>query len=259
MNETKKLKAMSFRRANPDNDIGLINQYSLKELQPEEVYCFSVVLCDDQIDRDAERFPVETLKKLAPLFVGKTGIMDHQWTSTGQIARIYRTEVVSEQAVTKLVASAYMIRNEQSKPVIDALEGGIMKEVSVGCRISRTACSICREPFEMDRNTWTYKCKNGHQHGLTYNGKQCARDLLDPTDAYEFSFVAVPAQPGAGVTKSMETVEKAFSTLMEGDLRGCKDQIKDLLPKLQKALETDQEQEERAKILKENERFLNNN
>ena len=41
-----------------------------------------------------------------------------------------------------------------------------------------------------------------HRHGKTYDGTLCVMALDDPQDAYEVSFVAVPAQPEAGVIKS---------------------------------------------------------
>lgn len=40
-----------------------------------------------------------------------------------------------------------------------------------------------------------------HQRGRLYDGERCVRILDEPTDAYEFSFVAVPAQRAAGVVK----------------------------------------------------------
>ena len=60
---------------------------------------FDVHLCDNEIDRDGERFPRATLEELAELFVGKSGIFDHEWTAKGQAARIYRTEIVEEEGV----------------------------------------------------------------------------------------------------------------------------------------------------------------
>ena len=54
-----------------------ISAYSLRPLSPEEVYVFSVILCDNDIDRDYERFDRAGLEKLAQLFLGKTGIFDH--------------------------------------------------------------------------------------------------------------------------------------------------------------------------------------
>ncbi len=40
------------------NDISLINAYARKELKDEDVYTFSVILCDNEVDRDFEAFSV---------------------------------------------------------------------------------------------------------------------------------------------------------------------------------------------------------
>ena len=77
-------------------DLELIGALARRPLGAEEVYTFSVRLCDNEIDRDFERFTTRTLEELAPMFVGKAGIFDHQWSAQGQAARIYRTEVVRE-------------------------------------------------------------------------------------------------------------------------------------------------------------------
>jgi len=54
-----------------------INRYTRREFKSDEVYTFSVVLCDNEIDRDNERFTTDALQKLATLFLGKTGIFNH--------------------------------------------------------------------------------------------------------------------------------------------------------------------------------------
>ena len=110
----------------PDKtELGLINQLSRRPLRAEELYTFSVRLCDNEIDRDGERFPAETLEELAKLFVGKSGIFDHQWSARGQTARIYRTELVREKRLTRagdpycyLKGYAYMLRTETNRDQI---------------------------------------------------------------------------------------------------------------------------------------------
>ena len=82
-------------------ELKAINAMSKKKLRPEEVYAFAVRLCDNEIDRDNERFPAATLEELAPLFVGRSGLFDHQWSTRNQAARIYRTEVVRESWMTE--------------------------------------------------------------------------------------------------------------------------------------------------------------
>ena len=183
-------------------DLELIGALARRPLEREAVYTFSVRLCDNEIDREFERFAPQTLEELAPMFVGKAGIFDHQWSARGQAARIYKAEVVWEpERVTKagdgycwLKGYAYMVRTDSNRDLIAEIEGGIKKEVSVGCSVEHSICSVCG----CDR-TMT-DC--GHEKGKEYGGQLCYATLEGASDAYEFSFVAVPAQPAAGVVKS---------------------------------------------------------
>ena len=49
----------------------LLNQFTRRELTEEEVYIFDVILCDNEIDRDFEKFSLSALKTLQELFIGK--------------------------------------------------------------------------------------------------------------------------------------------------------------------------------------------
>ena len=183
------------------NEMELVNSYSRRQLGEDEVYLFSVVLCDNDIDRDCERFTVESLFELEKLFVGKTGIIDHDPTAKNQKARIISCKVESVEGKTtangdqlfRLMARAYMRRTEGNAELIEAIEAGIVKEVSVGCSVGHTLCSICRNDIHSPL------CS--HQKGREYDGELCFGELCEPKDAYEFSFVAVPAQRAAGVVK----------------------------------------------------------
>ena len=177
-----------------EQQLAKINLYSKTPLTPEEVYCFSVRLCDDRPDRDHERFDTAALPILAELFRGKTGIADHDWSTERQIARIFDTEVLCEGGVSYIRAACYMLRTEKNAELIREIEGGIKKEVSVGCSVANTVCSVCGLPYG--------SCE--HRKGMSYDGKACIAVLCDPVDAYEFSFVAVPAQKEAGVMKKAE-------------------------------------------------------
>ena len=183
-------------------EMELINSYSRRQLSPDEVYVFSVALCDNDVDRDNERFTVESLFALEKLFVGKTGIIDHDPTAKNQKARIISCKVESVEGARtalgdelfRLTARAYIPRTQGNAELIEAIEAGIVKEVSVGCSIAHTICSVCRQDMRSP------SC--GHVKGREYDGELCCGELCEPTDAYEFSFVAVPAQRGAGVIKS---------------------------------------------------------
>lgn len=178
-------------------DLALINRLSKANLTAEQVYTFALRLCDNEVDRDWERFDEHGLEALSQLFTGKSGIFDHNWSAEGQTARLYKTEICQEDGLTAagdpcrfLKGCAYMLRSEKNASLIEEIEAGIKKEVSVGCSVSGRQCSICGQG----------NC--GHQGGQIYDGKLCYFTLADPVDAYEWSFVAVPAQRKAGVIKS---------------------------------------------------------
>ena len=170
-----------------------INAQAKGKLTAEQVYVFSLRLCDDQLDRDGERFDTAALPELAKLFIGKTGIVDHKWSSDSQVARIFSTEVVREDSISYIKAWAYIRRGGHADEVIADIEAGIKKEVSVGCAMGRAICSVCGSEYG--------SC--GHVKGEHYDGALCCAILKDPVDAYEFSFVAVPAQRDAGVLKAL--------------------------------------------------------
>lgn len=178
-----------------------INKFTRRPFTEDEIYTFSVILCDNDIDRDYERFSDTALETLAKSFVGKTGIFDHNPTTSNQNARIFDTEIVTDSSrktrtgehYRYLKASAYMIRTADNETLISEIDGGIKKEVSISCSAASRKCSVCG----CDKSTGG--CV--HVKGRMYSNKMCHTILDNITDAYEWSFVAVPAQVNAGVTK----------------------------------------------------------
>ena len=214
-----------------EKEIDEINKFTVKPLSEEDVYVFSITLCDNEIDRDFERFDIEALKSLAELFIGKTGIFDHNLMSKDQTARIFSCKVETDQnkktsfgePYSRLTARAYMPRTEKNKALIEEIDAGIKKETSVGCAIGKSICSIC--------NKDTRKESCCHIKGKTYGGKLCHRILTEPKDAYEWSFVAVPAQKAAGVTKSFKCdIKKTVKRLCDcpDDIILSKDEAKEI-------------------------------
>ena len=218
-----------------DEDMLLINNYSLKELTKDEVFCFTVTLCDNDIDRDFERFNEKSLKSLETLFVGKTGILNHSMKSEDQSCRTYKTQLMVDETrktvdglpYMYLKAWCYTVRSEKNQSLIKDIESGIKKEVSISCASASRICSVCG------------KSQCNHIAGRKYNGETCHKTLTDITDAYEWSFVAVPAQRNAGVTKSfkkeksMENILKSIKeekslTLNEKDLAKLSDYMDNL-------------------------------
>lgn len=188
-----------------EEDMKAINKYALTPLKAEDVFTFKAVLCDNELDRDFERFSLKALQELQKLFLGKTVIKDHVHSAENQVARIYRTELQqgsktlkSGELYTQLVAHCYMVKTASNADLIAEIKGGIKKEGSVGFAASGCICSICGTD-----NAKTY-CR--HWPGRSYDkegGAQvCTFTLSGARDAYEFSLVAVPAQRAAGATKS---------------------------------------------------------
>lgn len=194
-----------------ESELALINKFTLKALKAQDVFVFSVILCDNEIDRDGERFDDTALLKLKELFVGVTGIFDHAQSSKNQTARIFEADVISDKSkITSygeeykfLKAKAYIPNTEKNQPLISDIAAGIKKEVSVCCSVKEHICSVCGNDMRSE------KCN--HMKGAVYAGKLCHCILKEPADAYEWSFVAVPAQTGAGVIKSAEKTKIAKS------------------------------------------------
>ena len=174
-------------------DLALINAQALRPLAAEEVFVFRLAACDNQVDRDHERFSDKALGKMAELFVGKPVLTDHRWSAGQQTARIFAAAVEDLGDKKRLVLSCYMPRTEKTAETITAIESGVLRECSVGCAVSSIICSICGAD----------NCKTlcPHHRGATYDGETCHFVLDDVVDVYEVSLVAVPAQPEAGVIK----------------------------------------------------------
>lgn len=201
---TRKAATLSAQEVT-EAELKSINKYALEPLNAEDVFTFSAILCDNELDRQYEQFSLKALKDLQKLFLGKTVIKDHIASADNQVARIYATELVetgkalaSGEPYTQLKAHCYMVRTESNKDLITEIRAGIKKEGSVGFRVSSSICSVCG----------TDNAKNYCRHwpGRSYEKEGgsviCTFRLDGAKDAYEFSLVAVPAQRTAGVSKN---------------------------------------------------------
>ena len=160
----------------PNNDeLAEINKYTRRKFTADEVYAFSVVLCDNEVDRDFERFTLKSLEGLAELFKGVTGIFDHSQKAESQCARIFTTKVERVEGKKnclgepyyRLFARAYMPKTDKASELILQIEAGIKKEVSVGCSMAKSTCSVCGKPAGFCNHI-----KGRHYKGD--NGKNCA-------------------------------------------------------------------------------------
>ena len=189
-------QARLLKAALDEGELALINAQALRPLTAEEVFAFRLAACNNQVDRDLERFTEGTLEELSALFPGRPVLLDHKWSAESQTARVYAASVEAMPGVEggqQLVLRCYMPRLQGNGDTIAAIESGLLRECSVGVAVSGAICSICGA----DRTTtW---CE--HHKGAEYDGKLCYIELTGPKDAYEVSLLPVPAQPAAGVVK----------------------------------------------------------
>lgn len=196
-----------------DADLKKINKYTLNPISAEDVFIFKATIADnEQDDRNFMPFNLKALQDLKKLYPGKTMLMDHLKRASNQIARVYDTELVQDankqtelgELHTDLIAKIYMIKTDSNKDLISEIVGGIKREVSTSTVPEKMICNICGVD-----NMKEY-CR--HWPGREYDvadstGKsakrRCKMLLHGAKEAYELSFVAVPAQPRAGTHKAI--------------------------------------------------------
>ena len=209
-----------------EEELKKINKFTLAPLKAEDVFTFKLIMGDNNLDdRNYEPFNLNALKDLKRLYVGKTMIKDHKRTADNQIARVYDTELVQDSSkfteageiYTKLIAKCYMVKTEKNADLISEIKAGIKKEVSTSCRPKRAICSICGVD-----NMKNYCMHYWGKEYETDNGKKVCYFTLDGAkEAYEVSFVAVPAQPRAGTTKNYggkEIIEEKIKKDKEAEI-----------------------------------------
>lgn len=222
-----------------DADLKKINKHTLSPLTANDVFIFKATIADnEQDDRNFMPFNLKALQDLKDLYPGKTVLKDHRRIADNQIARVYETELVQREnkltelgeVHTELVAKLYMVKTDSNKDLIAEIVGGIKKEVSTSTVPKKMICSICGADNMKDY------CRHwpGRDYDVTdekgkYSKKKCKMLLHGAKEAYELSFVAVPAQPRAGTHKSVgfakpvEEIETKCTEIDETPVENTKD------------------------------------
>lgn len=214
----KNLNIDKFTMGKPsESDLELIKNIApSSDINKDNIFTYRVVLCDNDIDRDYERFSHRALVDIANKFNGVVGIKNHDADVNNNHSRIYKTELVVDknrknslgETYEYVIGYAYTLNNDNNKKLIDEIKTGIKKEVSIGFSSSCIICSLDGQLIN--------EC--GHCIGDTYNidgvEKQCIGIIDKVDDAYEFSFVSIPAQRKAGIVKQYNKINKEDNKMM---------------------------------------------
>lgn len=175
----------------------------------EQLYIFSIKMCNSEIDSDFDKLTPAFLTQFAE-YINSSPIpliKDHCWIAENQIGRVYRAEVLSEgldsigEPYTYVLGYAYVAANSE---IVARLKLGLLSEVSVGFDGKGYTCSSCGA----DVLSHDSQCPNGHIFGSTIEGVTVYRNVGECTSALECSFVPVPAQDGAEVQSKSKEVKK---------------------------------------------------
>jgi hypothetical protein len=110
----------------------LINRHSLKPLAATDVETYTFRVCNDQVDRDGERFSLEILHDFADSLPGKGLLEAHEWGAPG-VGMFYKAWVENLDGVNWVMAKCYLPRAaKDSADAITKIDSGIAKWVSIG-------------------------------------------------------------------------------------------------------------------------------
>lgn len=203
------------------SDIDLINKHTLEPLKEEDVFTFKVQLCDNDVDRVGDKMSDKFLNEVADKVKGVAGLKDHDWSVENQVARLYDAQVVEDEENTTVLGerrkyvqgSAYTLA--KNREMIDKINSGILKEVSISFNSEGDTCSICGKPMCKDGSDIGH-CENGHVAGQSYDGQLCYNKIDNLMDILEWSLVSVPCQRRAGINK--KSLEGGSSIMKKAEL-----------------------------------------
>lgn len=192
------------------NKMDLINKYTRNTLTENDVYTFTITIRNNEIDDTFQAFDIEALNQMCKLCIGKTSLFEYPWDECLS-ARIYDAWIETVpgkktsygEPLTKLKASAYIIKDSHNVDLINKIEAGFKKHVHIACSAAKTICSICDKEQKTDTCT--------HVKGNYYENKFCFEFLSDVTDFYEWRFEMTEEE----IDEEIE--EKAFYNAYDGN------------------------------------------
>lgn len=202
--KTVTLKAVKSDGTPSEDQLKLINQYTLKDLSAEELYTRTTILAHNAIDRDNEVFDDALLEQFVRTLPGKGLFNKHPMGWDGDSgpgmgrwysARILDVTIDEARTLTRedlkfppgteraklLETSYYLPRSRKNEDLVIDIDAGVASDVSIGFRAAQRT-----------------DITDGQ-------GNVIARRLHAPGEALEASLVWLGAQPGARTVKNLKT------------------------------------------------------
>ena len=133
-----------------EGTMALINNYAIEPLSPEDVFVGKILLANNAVDRDGERFHEDFLKRLQETIKGKSLLQGHRWGDAG-IGLYFESEIITmslkeaeeltkeklqlpegEDTVHFLKVYYYIMNTPHNEGIIANIKGGICRHASIG-------------------------------------------------------------------------------------------------------------------------------
>ena len=114
----------------------------------KDYYVFKIILCNNDVDKDHDKFSIQTLYQIRDMAIGKNGILDTMPNKENNIARIFDCSVEYDKGKTTidgeplLYVQAYAFLDkcisDGCGAIAQKIKEGFYNEVSVGCSIYKS-------------------------------------------------------------------------------------------------------------------------
>ncbi len=166
-----------------------------KPVTPENVFVYSALVANDQVDSYSTQFTPNALEQVARQIVGMPVMRNHSTYGAGDlpVGRWFGAEVVQRDGVTWVRGLFYTARmGDADAQAMDArINTGIIREVSLSWWQGAMKCSVCGQDM------WSGDCP--HIPGEVYDGRACVGIMDQIKEVAEASLVWKGGQYGTQI------------------------------------------------------------
>lgn len=170
-----------------------INLYSNTDIEKNDVYVFTMEACNQDVDRHDEMLKPKALQTGAQMSMDKPIQLNHWMDVESSVGKIFDAKVYKKA----LLQTCFIPDTNENQPLLQKMFSGVVNKVSVhfGMNPKDYVCSSC------GKSLYSYECD--HYPGYSdEKGAVVIGYIMDFSDYYETSLVAVPAQPKAGFRRN---------------------------------------------------------